>query len=253
MIFDSHSHYDDEQFDTDRTELLGSVLPSKGVEGVIDMSSSYESIEKVLKLTEDFPNVYGAVGIHPENAFGLPEGWLDYVEKCSHHDKIVAIGEIGLDYYWEDECPRDIQKEVFISQIKLANRLGLPISVHDRDAHGDTFDILRELKPKGVVHCFSGSVEMSREIVKLGMYIGVGGVVTFKNARHSVEVVRDIPLDRLLLETDCPYLSPVPMRGKRNDSSNIAYTAAKVAEIREISINEVLEASRENIRTLFGI
>ncbi|MDO4460230.1 MAG: TatD family hydrolase [Clostridia bacterium] len=253
MIFDSHAHYDDEQFDIDRTELLGSVLPSKGVEGIIDMSSSYESIEKVMKLTEDYPNIYGAVGIHPENAKNLPEGWLEYVENCASNKKIIAIGEIGLDYYWEDACPRDIQKDVFIAQVELANRLNLPISVHDRDAHGDTFDILRKYRPRGVVHCFSGSVELAREIVKLGMYIGVGGVVTFKNARHSVDVVRDIPLDRLLLETDCPYLSPVPMRGKRNDSSNIAYTATKVAEIKGISITEVLESSRENIRTLFGI
>ena len=253
MIFDSHSHYDDEAFDSDRNELLNDILPRKGVEGVIDMSSSFESIKKVLKLTEDYPSVFGAVGIHPENARDLPENWLKYVEECSKHEKIVAIGEIGLDYYWEEECPREIQKPVFIEQIKLANRLNLPVSVHDRDAHGDTFDILREYKPRGVVHCFSGSVEMSREIVKLGMYIGVGGVVTFKNARHSVEVVKDIPLERLLLETDCPYLSPVPMRGKRNDSSLIAYTAAKVAEIRGISIDEVLEASRKNIKDLFGI
>lgn len=253
LIFDSHAHYDDEQFDLDRDELLSSSLSLHGVEGVIDMASSYESIEKVVSLTEKYPMVYGAVGIHPENAFNLPSDWLSYVEENAHREKIVAIGEIGLDYYWEEACPRDIQKEVFISQIKLANKLNLPISVHDRDAHGDTFDILREYKPKGVVHCFSGSVEMSREIVKLGMYIGVGGVVTFKNARHSVEVVKDIPLDRLLLETDCPYLSPVPNRGKRNDSTNIAYTAAKVAQIREISIDEVLTASRNNIKSLFGI
>lgn len=253
MIFDSHAHYDSEQFDEDRDELLSKVLPSKGVVGIINMAADYDSIQTTVELTEKYPYVYGAVGIHPESALDLPGDWLDKIEEACSREKIVAIGEIGLDYFYEESCPRDIQKEVFIKQLELANKLELPVVIHDRDAHGDTLDILRKYKPKGVVHCFSGSVEMSRDIIKLGMYIGMGGVVTFKNARHSVDVVADIPLDRLLLETDCPYLAPVPMRGKRNDSSLIPYSASKIAQVRGITAAEVLEASRTNIKTLFGI
>lgn len=253
MIFDSHAHYDDSQFDADREALLTQVLPSKNVVGILNASSSFESIDQVVELTRKFPMVYGAVGIHPECAKELPEGWYHRISEALDEEKIVAVGEIGLDYYYEDDCPRDIQKTVFRKQLELATEKDYPVIIHDRDAHGDTLDILREYRPRGVVHCFSGSVEMSREILKLGMYLGIGGVVTFKNARHIVEVAAEIPLDRLLLETDCPYLAPVPMRGKRNDSSLIAYVAAKIGEIRGIPAGEVLSASRENIRQLFGI
>lgn len=254
MIFDSHAHYDDEQFDVDRDNLLGTVLPSKGIVGVINMAASYDSISKTVELTKQYEYIYGALGIHPECAAQLPDTWLTDIEvACASNKKIVAIGEIGLDYYYEDDCPREIQKDVFIRQLELAKKLDLPVVIHDRDAHGDTLDILKSFKPRGVVHCFSGSVEMARDIVKLGMYIGMGGVITFKNARHSVEVIADIPLDRLLLETDCPYLAPVPMRGKRNDSSLIPYAAAKIAQIREMSADEILEISRNNIHRLFGI
>ena len=252
MIFDSHAHYESEQFDADREELLGSVLPQKGVCCVINMGSDMASLQQTVDLCDKYDYFYGAVGIHPECAGDLPEDWLQQVEKLLSHPKIVAVGEIGLDYYW-DTCPREKQKEVFIAQLELAEKYGLPVVIHDREAHGDTMDILRRYKPKGVVHCFSGSVELARETVKLGMYIGLGGVVTFKNARHSVEVAKDIPLDRLLTETDAPYMAPVPFRGKRCDSSMIAYDAAKIAEVRGITAQEVLQAACENACRLFNI
>ncbi|MEG1426751.1 MAG: TatD family hydrolase, partial [Oscillospiraceae bacterium] len=242
MIFDSHAHYDDEQFDIDRDLLLGSSLPQKAVVGIINVCSSMESIPKTLALISRYDYLYGGVGIHPECAGHLPSDYLQVIEQAAVNKKVVAIGEIGLDYHYEDACPKAIQKAVFLAQLTLAKRLNLPVILHDREAHGDTMDILRETKPKGVVHCFSGSREMAREIIKLGMYIGLGGVVTFKNARNSLEVVGEIPLDRLLLETDCPYLAPVPYRGKRNDSSLIPYAAAKIAEVRGISAVEVLHA-----------
>ena len=253
MIFDSHAHYDSEQFDADRAELLGSVLPQKGVCGVINMASDFASLEQTIALCEKYDYFYGAVGIHPECAADLPANWLETVESLLSHPKIVAVGEIGLDYYWEDACPRARQKEVFLAQLELAKKHDMPVVIHDREAHGDMMDILREYKPKGVVHCFSGSVELARQTVALGMYIGLGGVVTFKNARHSVEVAKDIPLDRLLTETDAPYMAPVPFRGKRCDSSMIAYDAAKIAEVRGITAQEVLRAGCENACRLFSI
>lgn len=253
MIFDSHAHYDDEQFDEDREVLLTEILPAKNVVGILNMSSSFGSIEKTVELTKKYENVFGGVGIHPECAANLPTDYLKTIEAALSRDKIVAVGEIGLDYHYEDMCPRDVQKKVLIQQLELAEGHSVPVVIHDREAHGDILEILKKYRPKGVVHCFSGSAEMSREILRLGMYIGVGGVVTFKNARHIIDVVRELPMDRLLLETDCPYLAPVPMRGKRNDSSLIPYSAAKIAEIKGISISEVLEISRNNIKTLFGI
>ena len=189
-----------------------------------------------------------SVGIHPWEA---AEGDLATVRE--HVGPAQIVGEIGLDYHWEDECPREKQKEVLIAQLELAKKHDLPVVIHDREAHGDMMDILRKYKPKGVVHCFSGSAELAQETVKLGMYIGLGGVVTFKNARHSVEVAKTIPLDRLLTETDAPYMAPVPFRGKRCDSSMIPYDAAKIAEVRGITAQEVLETACENACRLFGI
>ena len=253
MIFDSHAHYESEQFSADREELLGSILPQKGVVAVINMGSDMESLQQTIDLCDKYDYFYGAVGIHPECAADLPEDWLEQVEKLLSHPKIVAVGEIGLDYHWEDACPREKQKEVFLAQLELAKKHDLPVVIHDREAHGDMMEILRKYKPKGVVHCFSGSVELARETVALGMYIGLGGVVTFKNARHSVEVAADIPLDRLLTETDAPYMAPVPFRGKRCDSSMIAYDAAKIAEVRCITAQEVLQTACENACRLFNI
>lgn len=254
MIFDSHAHYDDEKFDEDRHELLTNILLQKGVVGIINCASSFDSIQKTIDISKNYPYVYGALGIHPECAKDLPQNYLEVIENGTKDDiNIVAIGEIGLDYYYADLCPKDKQKEVFIAQLEIAKKLDLPVIIHDRDAHGDTLEILKKYKPKGVLHCFSGSVEMAKEVVKLGMYLGIGGVVTFKNAKHCPDVVKEIPLDKLLLETDCPYLAPVPFRGKRNDSSLISYTAEKIAEIKNISAEEVVFTTRNNVKDLFGV
>lgn len=253
MIFDSHAHYDDGQFDSDREELLGRILPGKGVCGVVNMGADLQGCYDTVALTEQYDYVYGAVGIHPENAKVLPENWLGILRELLKKEKIVAVGEIGLDYHWLDECPKERQLEVFEKQLSLAKELDMPISVHDREAHGDTLEFLKRYRPKGVVHCFSGSVEMAREILKLGMYLGIGGVVTFKNARHPAEVAKDMPLDRLLLETDAPYMAPVPHRGKRNDSSLIIHAAEKIAELRGEALETILNAAVENARRLFSI
>lgn len=252
-IFDSHAHYDDEQFDADREELLGRVLPEKGVCGVVNMGADLQGCADTIALTERYPYFYGAVGIHPECARDLPEDWLDQIRGWLRREKTVAVGEIGLDYHWLDECPKDRQKEVFAAQLELAGQLSLPVVVHDREAHADTLAFLKQYRPAGVVHCFSGSVETAREIVELGMYIGLGGAVTFKNARHAVDVARELPLDRLLLETDAPYMAPVPCRGKRNDSSLIAFVAERIGEIRNEAPQTILNAAAENARRLFGI
>ena len=192
------------------------------------------------------------MGYHGLNTGDLTDDYLDILKGLIKNEKVVAIGEIGLDYHYEKET-RDIQIVIFREQIELANEYNLPVIVHDREAHEDTLNILKELKPKGVVHCFSGSVEMAKEIVKIGMYIGLGGAVTFKNAVKPVEVAKFVPADRLLVETDCPYMTPVPFRGKRNDSSLIPYTAGKIAEIRGVTAQEILDLTAENARELFCI
>ncbi len=253
MIFDSHAHYDDEQFDPDREKLLGKILPEKGVCGVINMGADLQGCYDTVALTEHYDYIYGGVGVHPENARELPTDWLNTLRELLKKPKIVAVGEIGLDYHWLDECPKDRQQQAFAAQLALSKELDLPVSVHDREAHADTLEFLQKYRPRGVVHCFSGSWETAREILKLGMYLGVGGVVTFKNARHVPEVVKSMPLDRLLLETDAPYMSPVPCRGKRNDSSLIAFIAEKVGELRGESPETILRAAADNARRLFQI
>ncbi len=253
FIFDSHAHYDSEQFDLDREALLGDVLPGKGVVGVLNMGSDMDGCEKTLELCGRYSYVYGAVGIHPECAGELPEGWLSQIEGWLSRDKIVAVGEIGLDYHWLDACPKERQQEVFAAQLELANRLDLPAVIHDREAHGDMLDFLRRYRPRGVVHCFSGSAESARETVALGLYIGLGGVVTFKNARHAVEVARTVPLERLLVETDAPYMAPVPYRGRRNDSSLIRYVIERIAEIRGEEPQTIANAAIENTKRLFSL
>ncbi|HEX3040232.1 MAG TPA: TatD family hydrolase [Caproiciproducens sp.] len=251
-IFDSHAHYDDEAFDRDRESLLNE-LPRRGICRVINCGADLESSRASVKLAADYHYLYAAVGIHPECAKDAPEDYAVQLESLIAENKVVAVGEIGLDYHFEENAPKEVQKAVFETQIRLAQKHSLPVIVHDRDAHGDTMELLRKLKPAGVVHCFSGSVEMANEVIRLGMYIGLGGAVTFKNARVPVEVAAAIPLERMLMETDCPYMAPVPFRGKRNDSTLIAYTAAKIAEIRGIPIETVLNASRHNAEALFGI
>lgn len=252
-IFDSHAHYDSEQFDPDRETLLRDTLPQKGVVGILNMGSDIPACLSTLELCRQYPYIYGAVGIHPECAKDLPADWLQQVEGWLREEKIVAVGEIGLDYHWLDACPKETQHIVFAAQLDLANRLGLPVVVHDREAHADTLDFLRRYRPKGVVHCFSGSAETAREVLSLGLYIGLGGVVTFKNARHAVDVARSVPLDRLLLETDAPYMAPVPCRGQRNDSSLICHVIQRVAEIKEIAPETVANAAIENTKRLFAI
>ena len=252
LIFDSHAHYDDDAFHEDRTELL-SGLPEQGVCRVLNVGADLQGCYDAVELAAKYPYIYAAVGIHPECVRDTPADSLEKVESLLAESKVVAVGEIGLDYHFEDNAPREEQIRYFEAQLELAARHSLPVVIHDRDAHGDTMDILRKYKPSGVLHCFSGSVEMAREIVKLGMYIGLGGAVTFKNARVPVEVAADLPLDRILMETDAPYMAPVPFRGKRCHSALIAHTAARVAEIRGISTEEVLRASMRNASRLFGI
>ena len=252
-IFDSHAHYDSEQFDSDREQLLGWVLPEQGVVGIVNMAADLQSCQTTLELTRRYNYICGAAGVHPEEARELPEDWLSQVRRYLQEPKMVAVGEIGLDYHWLDACPKERQQEVFAAQLELAQELALPVVIHDREAHGDTVEFLRKYRPRGVVHCFSGSWETAREILGLGMYIGLGGVVTFKNARHAVEVAQNIPLDRLLLETDAPYMAPVPHRGKRNDSSLIPLVAEKIGELRGLEAQAVLDITAENAARLFGL
>ncbi|NLL63871.1 MAG: TatD family hydrolase [Ruminococcaceae bacterium] len=252
-IFDSHAHYDDEAFSLDRDEVLSS-LPKKGVTGVISCGINLLSSYKTLKLANEYDFVYAALGIHPEDAREERSDDLDAIVRFLRTEKkAIAVGEIGLDYYYEDAAPRETQIDLFERQLELAKELDLPVIVHNREAHEDTLNILKKYRPQGVLHCFSGSVEMAREVVKLGMYIGMGGVVTFKNARKAVDVVADIPIEKLLLETDCPYLAPVPYRGKRNDSSLILFIAERIGEIRGIKGQEVADITCQNTKELFRL
>ncbi len=249
LIFDSHAHYDDERFDDCRQQLL-SDLESHGICGIVTCGCDENSSKDALKLAEDYRFIYAAVGIHPGC---IDSGTtVEQIRTLARHEKCVAIGEIGLDYYWEP-YDKDAQKALFIKQIEVAKELDLPIIVHDRDAHADTLEILKEFRPNGVVHCFSGSPEMAAEILKIGMYIGVGGVVTFKNAKRLPETVALIPDDRLLVETDAPYLSPVPYRGETCHSGYITLTAAKIGEIRGKSTEDILTVTANNAKTLFKI
>lgn len=249
-IFDAHAHYDDKWFDEDREELLRS-LPEHGVSGVVCNAVDLNSAETIRGYSEKYPYIWFTAGFHPENLEDMPENYLTKITELLKHPKCVAIGEIGLDYHWD--IPRDLQNRVFEEQLALSKELDYPVVVHDREAHGDTMELLRRYRPDGLMHCFSGSVELMREVLRLGMYLSFGGVVTFKNARHSVDCVREIPLDRLLLETDAPYMAPVPLRGKRNDSRNIIYTATKIAELRGMTTDEILAVTEDNAKRFYGI
>ncbi len=250
-IFDTHAHYDDSRFDDDRDELLSS-LKVKGVSCIVNCGCDLKSSLTTLALAKKYNFIYAAVGVHAHEAEESTESDLAEIEELYKNEKVVAVGEIGLDYHY-DFSPRERQLDVFERQLILANKLGLPVIVHDREAHEDTMNLLKKHRPKGVVHCFSGSAEMAKEIVKLGMYIGIGGAITFKNAKKPVEVVEYLPLDRLLLETDAPYMTPVPFRGQRCDSAHIAYTAEKIAEIKKIDVQELIDICNENSKRLFGI
>ncbi len=251
-IFDVHAHYDDEKFNEDREELLGS-LPSMGVRAVVNASVDIATAKKAIEFSEKYPFMYAAVGIHPENPDGLEENYLSILaDLYENNKKVVAIGEIGLDYYWD--IPKEPQLKVFEDQLKLALELDAPVVIHDREAHGDTMRILKKYTPKKVLlHCYSGSREMLKEVMRMGAFISLGGVVTFKNARVPVEVAEAVPVDRLLLETDCPYLSPVPFRGKRNSSEKIAYTAEKIAEIKGMDTQNLIDITCKNAFEFFDI
>lgn len=250
-IFDSHAHYDDQKFDEDRGELLERLF-SQSICAIVNVGADLESSRKSLALAEQYPQVYAAVGVHPHEAEGLPGDYLDLLTGFSRHAKVVAIGEIGLDYHY-DFSPRPIQRQVFEQQLILAKELDLPVIIHSREATQDSMDLLRRYRPKGVVHCFSGSAETAREVVELGMYVGFTGAVTFKNASKLLTAVQAVPMERLLLETDCPYMAPVPYRGKRCDSSMIEKTAERIGELKELPAQEVVDRARENTCRLFGI
>lgn len=250
-IFDTHAHYDDEAFQDDLEGLL-SAFPEGGISGVVSCGVNEESSKKNIELAHKYGFIYAAVGYHGLNTEDLTDNYLEAIKTLAQDKKVVAIGEIGLDYHYEKET-KDLQIKIFREQIKLANELNLPVIVHDREAHEDTLNILKELKPKGVLHCFTGSVETAREILKLGMYIGLGGAVTFKTAVKPVEVAKIVPEDRLVLETDAPYMSPVPFRGKRCTSLLIPYTAQKIADVRSTDVQALLDATDRNARELFNI
>lgn len=253
MIFETHAHYDDPQFDTDREALLAS-MKEGGVDNIVNISASCVSCERVVKMAEQYPFMYAAVGVHPDEVGDLDEEAFAQIRKLFHHDKVVAVGEIGLDYYWDNES-HELQKEWFIRQLHLARELNLPVVIHSRDAAADTMDVMKEYGQglQGVIHCFSYSKEMALEYVKMGYFIGVGGVVTFKNARKLKEVVEEVPLTSILLETDSPYLAPVPNRGKRNTSLNLIHVAREIAGIKGITTEEVIRQTEENAKKMYAI
>ena len=253
MIFESHAHYDDEAFDEDREALLRQ-MPEKGIGGIVNVSASVEGIRDTLALAGKYPFVYAAVGIHPDEAGSLDDEAFAWIREQCDRDKVVAVGEIGLDYYWDKES-HDIQKYWFERQLELAREKVLPVIIHSREAAQDTMDIMREKAQgiPGVIHCFSYSPEMAKEYVRMGYYIGVGGVVTFKNAKKLKETVQQVPLERILLETDCPYLAPVPYRGKRNCSLYLPYVAKEIADLKGVSLEEVTETTERNARALYGL
>ena len=253
MIFESHAHYDSEQFDEDRDELLRS-MPENGVGTIVNSGANWDSVTEVVELAQKYPFVYAAVGMHPDEVGDLNEERFEYLKSQCQKDKVVAVGEIGLDYYWDNES-HDVQKKWFIKQLDLARELDLPVIIHSREAAADTLEIMKEHGKglRGVIHCFSYSIELAREYVKMGFYIGIGGVVTFKNGKKLKEIAAEIPLDRILLETDCPYLAPVPFRGKRNCSAYISYVAEEIADLKGIAYEEVVAQTEENGKKLFGI
>lgn len=252
MYFDSHAHYDDERFDEDRESLIES-LKEKGVDFIINAAADIKSCHTSLALANKYPFIYSSVGVHPHDVKDLTDADIEEMRQLAHNSKVVAIGEIGLDYYY-DNSPREDQRKWFKVQLELAKALDLPVIIHSRDASQETFDIIMESGVKeGVIHCFSGSYELAKEYVKRGFYLGIGGSLTFKNAKKTVEVVEGIDLEYILIETDCPYLTPVPHRGERNDSSYLKFVVEKIAEIKGISTDEVAKISSDNAKKLFRI
>ena len=254
MIFDTHAHYDDDAFDEDRDELL-SGMAAKNVEYIVNVGASMASSKRSIALAEKYPFIYAAVGVHPDEVGELNEEKFNRLREWTKHEKVKAVGEIGLDYYWDKE-QHDLQKHWFMRQMELAHEVNLPIIVHSREAAKDTLDMIIAAKPldlSGIIHCYSYSVEQAREYLNMGYYIGIGGVLTFKNAKKLKEVAEYAPLSRIVLETDCPYLAPTPYRGKRNDSSMIAYVAEELAAIKQMPVEEVLRITNENGKKLYHI
>lgn len=254
MIVETHAHYDDEKYDLDREELLRSLINDQ-IECIVNVSSSMKSVEGTIELMKKYDFIYGALGVHPSESQELTEDKILYLKEKSTLEKVVAIGEIGLDYYWK-EPESDIQKKWFIRQLQLADERKLPVIIHSRDAAKDTMDILKSEnagKNGGVVHCFSYGNEIAKECLNMGFYIGIGGVVTFQNAVKLKEVVRYLPMESIVLETDCPYLAPVPFRGKRNSSAYITYIAEEIGKIKQLSAEEVIQRTNENAKKLYRI
>ena len=253
MLFDTHAHYDDEAFDADRDALL-TALPQRGIGLVLNPGCDVESSRKAVQYAAAYPHVYVAVGIHPENCGGCTADDLAAIRALAQQPKVVAIGEIGLDYYWEENPPRDFQQQVLRQQLSLAQELALPVIIHDREAHADTLSIVREFPGvTGVFHCFSGSPEMARELLQMGWYLGFDGPVTYKNARRAPEVAAVTPPERMLIETDSPYMTPVPYRGKRNDSGYVYLVAEKLAAWKGLAPEELVRITTENGKRLFRI
>ena len=252
-LFDTHAHILDDQFKEDLDQVIRNIYDNMAL--VVNIGCNLEDCPRTVALAEQYDKVYAAVGLHPEDVKTYtPEGW-DMICRLAEHPKVVGIGETGLDYYW-DTSTKDAQKVLFEQHIDLAKQLHKPLVIHDREAHGDTLEILKRTNAKevgGILHAFSGSVEMAMEVIKLGFYIGLGGPVTFKNARKAVEVAQAIPLEYLVIETDCPYMAPVPFRGKRNEPMLVQHTAAKIAELRGISVEELIEATYQNGKRIYGI
>ena len=246
MLFDTHAHYDSRQFDADRDQVL-SALPGQGVGLVVNPGCDLDSSRRAIGIAERYPFVYAAVGVHPEDCAGWQDTDVDELRSLAAHPKVVAIGEIGLDYYWKENPPREFQQRVFRAQLALARELDLPVIVHDREAHGDCLSIIREFpQVRGVFHCFSGSAEMAKELVGLGWMISFTGALTYKNARKAVEAAQAVPLDRIMIETDSPYMAPVPCRGERCHSGLARHTCQRLAELRGISPEECARITFEN-------
>ena len=253
MLFDTHAHYDDERFDEDREALLNA-MPEKGVGLIVNPGCDLASSRMAVDMAQKYDFLYAAVGIHPENCGDFAPAMTDGLRALAKAPKVVAIGEIGLDYYWAENPPRELQQEVLRRQLALAQELRLPVIIHDRDAHADTLAIVREFpQVTGVFHCFAGSVEMAQALIKMGWMLSFNGAATFKNAKKAPEVIAAVPLEKLMIETDAPYLTPVPHRGERNDSSYVRFVAEKIAEIKGISAEEVEKATWENGKAFFGI
>lgn len=255
MIFDSHAHYDDKQFEEDRHELLSS-MREKNIGKIVNVGASIEGSRRSLALAQEYDFLYAAIGVHPSDIAGLDEAGIQWLRQAAEHPKVVAIGEIGLDYYWDKEPEvQERQKIWFRRQLALAGELQLPVIIHSRDAAADTMEIMKAEAHgiQGVIHCFSYSKEIAKEYVKMGYYIGVGGVITFKNGKKLRETVEEIPLESIVIETDCPYLAPEPYRGKRNSSELLSYVVEEIARIKEVTKEEVEKVTFENARKLYGL